>query len=180
MPSTWLGLYAEMDRLDLSKRRLLAAQGEFESWARSAEQRAIAEAQAAATLRARELWERTAVGVVVEAPQRSEPDRPGPRWLRVSLRLGASRADLYSVRSAGSSPCLHLGVQRAATSTRFPVFTTVPGALLVRRSDDGFDALSLPLPADSADRPRTTIDGLVLRAFELLCGAHRSAQGSTT
>jgi hypothetical protein len=168
MPTTWPGLYAETDRLDLSKRRLLAAQAEFESWARDAERRAIAEAQACATARGRELLERTGVGVVVEAPQ------PGTRWMRVSLRLGASRADLYSVRSPGSSPAIHLGVQRAATSTRFPVFTTVPGALLVRRPDDAFDALCLPLPTDARGCPRTSIDGLVLRAFELLLGTHRS------
>jgi hypothetical protein len=174
MPTTWRGLYAEVDRLDLSKRRLLAAQLEFESWAHHAEQQAIAEAQACATLRARELREQTGVEVFVEAPQHTVPGAPASRWMRVSLRLGASRADLYSVRSAGSSPCIHLGVQRAATSTRSPVFTTVPGALLVRRSDDGFDALCLPLPADGVECPRTSTDELVLRAFALLCGTHRS------
>src|SRR4051794_17215005 len=64
MPMDWSGLYTETDRLDLSRRRLLAAQAEFEEWARDAERRAIAEAQACATARGRELWERTHVGVV--------------------------------------------------------------------------------------------------------------------
>lgn len=174
MPTSWPSLYAEVDRLDLSQRRLLAAQAEFEEWAHRAEGQAFAEAHAAAAFRARELWQRTAVQIVVEMPERPT------RWMRVSLRLGASRADLYSVRSAGSSPCIHLGVQRAPTSTRCPVFTTLPGALLVRRPDGGFDALCLPLPADAGHCLRTTMDGLVLRAFELLCGAHGSTQGSAT
>ena len=84
MPTTWPGLYAETDHLDLSKRRLHAAQAEFESWAHDTERRAIAEVRACAAWRGRELWERTGVGVVVEAPQ------PASRWMRVSLGLGAS------------------------------------------------------------------------------------------
>jgi hypothetical protein len=112
--------------------------------------------------------------VAVEAPPRVVAQRLGTSHCRVAVALGASRVDLYSVREPGSAPCLHLGIQRAATSTRSPVFTTLPGALLVRRTDDGFDALRLPLPSEGTERPRTTIDWLVLRAFELLVGTHRS------
>jgi hypothetical protein len=173
MPTTWPGLYDEVDRLDLSKRRFDAARAEFESWAARTEERALAEAYTSARVRARELYERTAVAVTAEEIR----TRPGSSFgSRLSLGLGASRVDLYAVRNPGSSPCLHLGVQRAATSTRAPVFTTLPGALLVRRFDDGFDALCLPVPADTGDCPTITMDGLVLRAFELLIGTHRSTR----
>jgi hypothetical protein len=171
---SWQGLFADVNRLDLSRRRLHAAQAEFEAWAASAEERALSYAHAVATLRARELHRNTSLRVLVEAPPRFVSDGLRASHHRVGVVLGASRVDLYSVREPAAAPYLHLGVQRAPTSTRAPVFTTVPGALLVRRADDGFDALSLPIPAEGSDRPRTTIDALVLRVFELLVGTHVS------
>jgi hypothetical protein len=174
MPTSWPALFADVDRMELSRRRLLAAQAEFEAWALGAEARALSYAHAVTLLRAGELYRHTSVQVVVDAPPRNVSHRLNASHRRVGVALGASRVDLYSAREPGSAPCLHLGIQRAATSTRTPVFTTLPGALLVRRPDDGFDALRLPVPTDGRDCPRTTIDWLVFRAFELLVGTHRS------
>jgi hypothetical protein len=169
MPSTWPGLYDEVDRLDLSRRRLLAARAEFESWARSAEAGALAALHAHAVLRAAELVERTGLELSVE-PR----DPAGARYAPpVSLRLGSSRLDLYSVREPETAPCVHLGVQRGATSTRFPVFTTLPGVLLVRSSEARFDVLALPI-AESGTPERTSLEALLLRAFAILIGSYRS------
>ncbi len=174
MPSSWPGLFADVDRADLSSRRLVAAQAEFEAWAGHAEECAFVEAHRIAVHRADELHARTAVRVAVDARRLSagKSRQASPR--SIGLELGASRVHLYSVRELGTAPCVHLGIQRAATTSRSPVFTTLPGALLVRRPDDGFDALCLPVPTDGRDCPRTTIDALLLRAFELLVAAHRS------
>jgi hypothetical protein len=172
MPSTWPGLYADVDRLDISGRRREAARAEFESWARSAEESVLTCARALAALRASELRAQTAVEVVVEPRQgRIRPSAsPGP----VSLRLGTSRVHLYSVRNPTSSPCLHLGIQRGATSTRFPVFATLPGVLVVRSGADAFELLGLPIPEDGTPPETVRLEALVLRAFELLIGAYRS------
>ena len=166
MPTTWPGLYDEVDRLDLSSRRLLAARAEFESWARSAEAGALAALHARALLRAAELFERTGLELSVE-PRDPAGRRP------VSFRLGSSRLDLYSVREPETAPCVHLGVQRGATSTRSPVFTTLPGVLLVRSGEAPFDVLALPIPESGAPE-RTSLESLLLRAFGVLIGAYRS------
>jgi hypothetical protein len=171
---SWQSLYADVDRMDLSKRRLVAAQAEFEAWAARAEERALRYAHAVATLRANELERNTAVKMLVEAPPRVVGRRLNASHQRVAVTLGASRVDLYSVREPGSAPYLHLGIQRAATGSRTPVFTTLPGALLERRADDEFDALALPFPQGDIERPRTSIDWLVFRMFELVVGTHRS------
>jgi hypothetical protein len=174
MPTSWTGLFDHVDRVDVSNRRLAATKAEFDAWAREAEGRAMAELHDTVTVRARELLARTGVAVVVDS-------RPcgarGPSWsdrsAPVILRLGTSRLDLYSVREPGASPCIHLGLQRGATSTRFPVFATLPGVLLIRSGGAAYEMLSLPLD-ESVVPPRTNADALALRAFELLLETHRS------
>jgi hypothetical protein len=171
MPTNWPGLYEEVDRLDLSKRRLHAARAEFDSWARTAEDTVLVAAHATAVSRARELFLRTGLGLTVES--RSLPPGRSLAAAPVTLRLGTSRVDLYSVRAEASAPCLHLGVQRGATSTRYPVFTTLPGVLLVRSGNAHFELLALPVQ-DHVEPARTTVEALVFRAFDLLIGAYRS------
>jgi hypothetical protein len=169
MPISWNGLFDDVDRADVSNRHLTAARAEFDAWARATEERALAELRETVAARAHELFARTGVALVVDERPPSSSDRRAP----VTLRLGTSRVDLYSVREQGASPCIHLGVQRGATSTRSPVFTTLPGVLLVRSGSTAYEMLSLPLD-ESAVPSRTSADGLALRAFELLLGTHRS------
>ena len=175
MPTSWRHLYDEVDRLDLSNRRLLAARANFDAWAQRTEERCLRELHDTARERSQELLARTGVSVIVEASARDERHRRGP----VTLRVGTSRVDLYSVREPGASPCIHLGVQRGATSTRFPVFATIPGVLLIRALDGDYEMLSLPFE-DGTAPPRTTADAFVLRAFDVLLGTHRSTLRALT
>ena len=174
MPRSWNSLYAEADRLDLSNRRQMAARAEFEAWAYGAEERALLELEGTVKARSRELLAQTGLSLVVEAaPADAREIAVRGRRAPVSIGLGTSRVDLYSIREPGASPCIHLGVQRGATSTRFPVFATIPGVLLIRSRNTDYEMLSLPLD-DAVDPPRTNMDAFALRAFEVLLATHRS------
>jgi hypothetical protein len=182
MPS-WKGFLDEAERVDVAERHAGSARATFEMWALRTEERVLAELNAEAGLRALEFADVTGAVVRVEASVNPVPPHQRSRWRTVSLRLGASRVEVYSVRNPGESPTVHLAVLRGPTSTRYPVFATLPGALVIRATNDGvdptgtdFELLALPLAAPGVDRRRTTIDALVLRAFDLLLGMHRSVR----
>lgn len=171
---TWPGLFHEIDRLDVAGRRARAVQAEFEQWAALAERRTMADARLAAVARADEVRDQTGLETAVTGPAGPEGvSRLGTTWSAVSLSLGTCRVDLYSVRRPAESPMVHFGVTRGPTLTRHPVLATLPGALVVRRAGNGLEYVALPLSRDH-ERSTTTLDALVLRAFELLVGAHCS------
>ena len=190
---TWPELHRELNRLDVGNRRQAAERESFERWCAIAEDRVLSALAARAASRARELEVETGAHIRVSTSG-TAPSPSGPGFSRVrvlTLELGSSRVDVYSVRATAESPSIHLGVLRGATTTRHPVLAALPGCLVVRRSDGGFDLLlppsplapSLPSAASPAakapgDRRTTSIDALVLRAFELLVGAHRSTRAS--
>jgi hypothetical protein len=177
---TWPELRDEILRLDLGGIRVTAERAAFERWCRDAEARVQDAVHRAATARAEALLRETGASVTVSAGAGSRgTTAERPRFSVVSLALGRSRVDVYSVRAPGESPSLHYGVLRGATSTRFPVLAPVPGCLVIRRDDGELELLAAPDPR-SEDSPRatTTVDGVVLRAFELLVGAHRAELAS--
>lgn len=177
---TWPELHREVDRLDIGERRATSEREAFERWCAIAEDGVLFALAAAAESRARELQAETGAIVRVSTSGVAQAESgPVPRPRVVSLELGSSRVDLYSVRATAESPRLHLGVLRGATSTRFPVLASLPGCLVVRRSDGGFDLIVPPSSRTKEAYPETTsIDALVLRAFELLVGTHQSTRPS--
>lgn len=163
---TWAGLFQQIDRMDPLDRRLTAEREDFERWAASAERRVMDEIARVASRRSRELHTRTglSLGVASHLDEREIGSFGGAHRL-VSLSLAGSAVDLYSVRSEGESPSIYLAHERAPTSSRFPVIVTLPGVLIVRSGVSEWRVLGLP------ERDAMTVDGLVLRAFAMLCGA---------
>jgi hypothetical protein len=112
---------------------------------------------------------------VVQAPP-SRGLRGGARFHVVSLALGSSRLDLYPARELGETPAIHFALTRAPTTTRFPVIVSLPGCLIVRRDNGQIALLGAEARGLPDMRPSVTFDAVVLRAFELLMGAHHSTR----
>jgi len=189
---TFADLHRAVDLLDLSERRARKERERVEQWFAVTEERVFSALGAEARARASELEKATEAIIRVStsgtAGQPGAPRAPvqQPRDFRiraVSLELGSSRVDVYSMRGAGEAVRLHFGVSRGATGiVRFPVMASFPGCLVVRNEDGGFELL-LPVcqppggvPGDAPERRATSIDAVVLRAFELLVAAHQSTR----
>jgi hypothetical protein len=195
----WIDLHREVNRLDLTGRQKNAERDRFEEWCVLAEEQVLVALAARAESRAQELERETGAyirvstsGAVPVATATGPVSRP--RFRMVSLELGACRVDVYSARAVYESPCFHLGVLQGRTaSVRFPVMASIPGCLVVRLEDDGFELLvpppleiTLDFPASppvaasgrAPERRTTSMDAVLLRAFELLVGAHQSTRAA--
>jgi hypothetical protein len=175
---TFTDLRRWVDRLDLGDRRATAAREIFERWCAAAEDQVLSALAARLATEAAALAARTGVKVRLSASSGERSSSESVLGVRaLSIELGSSRVEVYSVRGAAESPRVHLGVLRGATSTRFPVMATVPGCLVVRREDGGIGLIVAPIPAATpSERRATSIDAVALRAFELLIGAHQSTR----
>jgi len=166
---TWAGLFRRIDDLDPLDRRAHSERTRFQEWAVSAERRVMADFARVARAKSRETQARTGVCVAVALEEHapSLSSFAGTRHV-VSLAFAGSSVGLYATRPAGEAPSVHMACQRAATTSRYPVLVTLPGCLVIRSGDFGYQPISLP------ERVPTSVDAVVLRAFVLLFGAFES------
>jgi hypothetical protein len=152
-----------------------ADRAQFEQWCELAEDWVLSTLASIALSRSAELEDRSGLMVrVVRAPT-TRALRGGARFHVVSLALGSSRLDLYPAREVGETPAIHFALTRAPTTTRFPVIISLPGCLIVRRAGGEIALLGAEARGLPDMRPSITFDAVVLRAFELLIGAHHSS-----
>ena len=172
---TWNELFENVARRQSASERASADRAGFEQWCELAEDRVLETLGSIALSRSAELAARAGVRATVRRLTTRRHTGAGAHNRILSLELAGSRVDVYSTREFGQSPSLHLAVMRAPTTTRFPVMTSLPGALVVRRDDGGITLLGAK-PGDVIPRPVTSYDAIVLRAFELLVGAAESVR----
>lgn len=149
---------------------------QFEQWCELAEEWVLSTLASIALSRSAELAAHGDWNVRVLRAASHGRNGSGPRYRVVSLALGASRVDIYSTREPGQTPSIHFAVTRAPTTTRFPVVMTVPGCVVVRRPNGEIALIAALAEHSSGLRPAMAFDAVVVRAFELLVGAHRSAR----
>jgi hypothetical protein len=151
---------------------------QVEQWCELAEEWVLSTLASIALSRSAELAARSDLHVrVVQAAAPSAGQ--SPRFRVVSLALGGTRLDMYASRDsrdACGSPAVHFALTRAPTTTRFPVVMTLPGCSIVRRDNGEIALLGPPLEELSGMRPTVTFDAVVLRALEILIGAHHSSR----
>ena len=170
---TWEGLFQRLEELDPLERKAQTERAEFERWAAAAEPRVMADLLAAARTKCGEIRSRTGISVdVVQASGKALASFGGAGRL-VSLAVAGCSVNLYTTRSRGESPSVHLACARAPTTSRFPVVMTLPGCFAIRSGASDYRLLALP------ERTPTTVDDVMLRAFGILFGALESVVRSS-
>lgn len=163
--------YADLDaeRQANEKNRADAAEAarQRETWCSDVEDRVMAALAKVAQRRAREFGESTGATVEVDYPAEKPifAQELGHRMSFIGLRLGGSRVHIYSTRPHAMLPHVHLVHTHQSDATRKRL-VSIPGCVVVRSGDDGFELLRRDEKTRVAEP--ATIEDVVYRAFELL------------
>ena len=169
-----LGVESSRAADEARRRAALEEQARFERWSERATSEAMDALARAVAFRSVELEQRTGKTVVASYPSRPPIDaRPdGPMMTFLGLRSGNAEVHVYSHRSQGGLPHLHLAyaeaphVARGASVSRHSRLRTMPGCIIRPATSDGWQLWSLPAPEGGASAP-LSFEAFVHRAFEV-------------
>lgn len=150
----------------------------LDEWCTWAENRAMEAVVDAASRRSAEIAVAgPRIVVRYPSPAPAELEAVTPQTHFASFCLGWSRVQVYSARSDGGWPHLHLVSAPLRTGRRYARLVSLPGCRVV--PDDHLGYALLDLSDTQAPPQRTTADSFVYRAFDLLAGeAFRAARGN--